>query len=172
MGCFIKQVLKVLMSKNKLRIFSFTSIKYLIIFILLAYASYSHAISLIVNTTVTDTPSTSNTIRNIFTVQQTHWSDGNRIQVFVLADNNPIHQQFSKTITQIFPHLYRRIWDRLTFSGTGIAPTIVDSEEKMLTTISQTPYSIGYIQQSSLTPSLNKNIRLIKLSMLKEKQHE
>ena len=120
--------------------------KLLISLALLLWVNTSFAISLIVNDSVSFSPASSKDIRNIFTLQQTHWENGNKIQIFVFPDDNAVHQQFSKSITQIFPYQYRRIWDRVTFSGTGLAPTIVNSMEEMLEKVSQTKNSIGYIE--------------------------
>ena len=120
--------------------------KLLISLALLLWVNTSFAISLIVNDSVSFSPASSKDIRNIFTLQQTHWENGNKIQIFVFPDDNAVHQQFSKSITQIFPYQYRRIWDRVTFSGTGLAPTTVNSMEEMLEKVSQTKNSIGYIE--------------------------
>ncbi|MBE9526128.1 MAG: hypothetical protein IME94_04055 [Proteobacteria bacterium] len=120
--------------------------KLLISLALLLWVNTSFAISLIVNDSVSFSPDSSKDIRNIFTLQQTHWENGNKIQVFVFPDDNDVHQQFSKSVTQMFPYQYRRIWDRVTFSGTGLAPTIVNSMEEMLEKVSQTKNSIGYIE--------------------------
>lgn len=129
-------------------------INYLLIGCLLLFAHSSQAVSLIVNDSVVFPPTSKQNIRNIFTLQKTSWPDGTRIYIFVLPDDNPVHQAFSKTLTGIFPHQYRRIWDRYTFSGTGISPTVVDSEAEMLDKISQTKNSIGYIEGEINRPDI------------------
>ena len=156
------------MFKNKQDAFYFTFIKTLFSLILICYAANTHAISLIVNQSVTDSPASSKELRNIFTMQKTYWSNGKKIQVFVFPDNNPLHRQFSKTITKIFPYQYRRIWDRMTFSGTGIAPKTVYNMEEMIKKVSNTKNSIGYIKQ----PVQNRRIRIINLDAIEENSHE
>lgn len=79
-------------------------------------------------------------------MRQRFWPDGEKIHVFVLADNNDLHRQFTKTKLNMFPHQFRRIWDRLIFSGTGQAPTIVKSVTEMKEKISITPGAIGYLE--------------------------
>jgi len=144
---------------NKTSIISFISVKPLLIFCLLGLMHNSQAITLIVNESIVESPSFSKSIRNIFALQKLYWQNGSRIYIFVFPDNHKLHQNFSKNITNIFPHQYRRIWDRLTFSGTGIAPTTVNSIEEMLEKVSQTKNSIGYINQA-----INyKNIRIIEV---------
>jgi hypothetical protein len=55
----------------------------------------------------------------------------------------------------MLPHQIRKIWDRMTFSGTGTAPIELESEQDMIDKIATTPDSIGYLKSS---PD-NENIR-------------
>lgn len=90
-------------------------------------------------------------LRSIFTMRLTLWPDGSRIQVLVLQDDHPLHRQFSKSVLGLFPYQLRQTWDRGVFSGTGKAPTQVDSETEMLQMLKTTPGAIGYlIQQQTL----------------------
>ncbi|MDF1688570.1 MAG: hypothetical protein P1U35_03045 [Cycloclasticus sp.] len=66
-------------------------------------------------------------------------------------------KQFSKTNLQVFPYKLRRIWDRNIYSGTGEAPTTVDTEEEMLKAISTHTGAIGYANKG------NDNVRIIKI---------
>ncbi len=85
-------------------------------------------------------------LRAIFSMRQRYWNEGNKIRVFVLSDNHPVHRDFAKHQLGIFPHQLRRTWDRQVFSGTGQAPDEVDSEQEMLNAIMNTPNSIGYFE--------------------------
>jgi hypothetical protein len=60
------------------------------------------------------------------------WSDGTKIRVFVLSDEDQLHQIVSKEKLNVFPYQLRSTWDRLVFSGTGQAPIKVNSSEEML----------------------------------------
>ncbi|MGR9086021.1 MAG: hypothetical protein ACU841_02990 [Gammaproteobacteria bacterium] len=84
-------------------------------------------------------------IREIFFMRLNAWPDGSPIRVFVLPDNNPIHIQFSKEVLGVFPFQLRSAWDRLVYSGTGVAPTTVENQEEMKSRILTTPGGIGYI---------------------------
>jgi len=46
----------------------------------------------------------------------------------------------------MFPHQFRRIWDKLIFSGTGKAPVEVQSFKEMQEKLETTPGSIGYLK--------------------------
>ncbi len=156
------------MLKKRLYVLSFVIIKSLFSLTLLFCISNSHAISIILNESVSSSPSSSKELRNIFTLQKIFWKNGNKIQVFVFPDNSPLHRQFSKTITKIFPHQYRRIWDRITFSGTGVAPTTVHSIAEMLEKVSQTKNAIGYIKQPTRYPQ----IKIINPDLFQENVNE
>jgi hypothetical protein len=89
------------------------------------------------------------TIREIFFMRLSTWPDGSPIHVFVLPDNHPLHIRFAKEILGVYPFQLRSAWDRLVFSGTGVSPTTVESEEEMRARIESTPGSIGYTDKQS-----------------------
>jgi len=78
------------------------------------------------------------------------WPDGSKIVVFVLPDDNSLHQRFAKEKLHLFPYQLRLTWDRLVFSGTGQAPNNVSSNDEMLTKIVSTPGSIGYLEKNHI----------------------
>lgn len=115
------------------------------------------SIEVYVNQSVPEKNYSLSDIRAIFAMRKSYWSNGKKIHVFVMADDVPLHRQFTKKKLSMFPHQLRRIWDRLIFSGIGQAPETVHSIEEMLNKISTTPGAIGYlIKQSNDT-----NIRMI-----------
>ncbi|WP_198655690.1 hypothetical protein [Salinicola sp. CR57] len=105
----------------------------------------------IVNKTVQQASLPLETLRAIFAMRQRTFPDGQAVHVFVLPDDNPIHEDFSKKILGVYPHQLRLAWDRAVFSGTGQAPNEVASEAEMIEDVASTPGSVGYIKQSSLT---------------------
>ncbi|WP_240612267.1 hypothetical protein [Salinicola lusitanus] len=109
------------------------------------------AIVVIVNKTVQQASLPLETLRAIFAMRQRTFPDGQAVHVFVLPDDNPVHEDFSKKILGVYPHQLRLAWDRAVFSGTGQAPNEVASEAEMIEEVASTPGSVGYIKQSSLT---------------------
>jgi ABC-type phosphate transport system substrate-binding protein len=99
-------------------------------------------------------------IRAIFTMKKRLWPDGEQVQVFVLPDNDATHQAFCKRVLGVFPRQLQAIWHRLAYSGTGTAPTILESEEEMVKQISQTPGSIGYL----IRDTNDENIKTISIA--------
>jgi hypothetical protein len=66
-------------------------------------------------------------------------------QVFVLPDDNPIHQRFAKEVLGVYPYQLRAAWDRMVYSGTGPAPIQVNTFEEMIERLRTTPGAIGYV---------------------------
>lgn len=95
-----------------------------------------------------------NLLRSIFSMRLRTWQDGLAISVFVLPDDAPIHDVFAKQKLNVFPYQLRSTWDRLTFSGTGQAPIIVQSEEEMRARVAGTPGAIGYLSRTKIDESI------------------
>lgn len=92
-----------------------------------------------------------NEARAIFTMRVKHWPDGSDITVFVLPDQNDLHQRFVKQVLQLLPHQLRRHWNRLVYTGIGRAPIAVSSEADMRQKLLTTPGSIGYLPHNTNT---------------------
>lgn len=113
--------------------------------LLLGYSVQGLALSIVTHSSVTKTTMSVSELRAIFSMRLTHWSDSSPIKVFVLPNEHPRHKEFSKNVLRLFPHQLQSSWDRLVYSGTGSAPTVVQSEEEMRRVLAITPGSIGYI---------------------------
>ena len=83
-------------------------------------------------------------LRNIYTLRQTIWPGGQTIVVFVLPDDNPAHEAFSKEKLGLYPYRLRQIWDRLSYSGMASAPIEVKDENELRARVRATPGAIGY----------------------------
>lgn len=96
-----------------------------------------------------------NSLRSIFSMHKKTWSDGTKIRVFVLPDDDLLHQRFSKEKLNVFPYQLRSTWDRLIFSGTGQGPIQVNSNEEMLARVANTPGAIGYLWTADIDENVN-----------------
>ncbi len=105
---------------------------------------------IIVHKTVTLDTLSAAQLRRIYSMRQLKWADNNSIVVYVLPSQHLVHKKFSKEILHIFPYQLDRIWNKLTFSGLGVAPTVVETEAELIKAVSSTPGAIGYVD------SLNK----------------
>lgn len=110
---------------------------------------------IVANSGVSEKILTVNSLRSIFSMRLKTWPDGTKIRVFVLSDEDELHQIFSKEKLNVFPYQLRSTWDRLVFSGTGQAPTKVNSNEEMLAKIASTPGAIGYLWKANINENVN-----------------
>jgi len=101
--------------------------------------------SVVVNKSVAIEKITSSQLRRIYSMRQVRWNENLPIAVFVLPSQSIIHQKFCKESLKIFPYQLDRIWNKLTFSGLGVAPTIVNSPQELLQAVKRTPGAIGYV---------------------------
>ncbi|MCX7195976.1 MAG: hypothetical protein NTV37_08895 [Proteobacteria bacterium] len=110
-------------------------------------------------------PSTSDSVisrsslRAIFGMRLNKWPADTPVRVFVMKDDAPEHDAFSKNILQVFPHQLRMAWDRQVFSGQGQYPEQVASIQEMLSKIASTPGAIGYIKINEVT----NNVRILQI---------
>ena len=129
-------ILRRIFIKSKLLIF--------FLFLSLIVSKTGLGTEIIVHPSVVETHLSTIQLRRIYTMRQVRWLDNSPIVVFVLSSKNQLHQKFSKEILQMFPYQLDRIWHKLTFSGLGVAPIKVDSQEELIKLVKQTPGAIGY----------------------------
>ncbi|MCJ8295173.1 MAG: hypothetical protein MJK15_12260 [Colwellia sp.] len=115
------------------------------------------AIEVVTHPQVTQSSLTKSQLRRIYTMRQLSWSDNHAITVFVLPSQHALHQRFAKERLQIFPYQLNRIWHKLTYSGLGVAPTVVKSEQELIQAVTNTPGAIGYIGEATLVKLKQSN---------------
>lgn len=115
--------------------------------------AHAQTAQIIVNPSVPAASLDRERLRAIFTMRVTAWPDGPPIRVFVLPDRDPVSDRFYREQLGMYSYVLRAVWDRMVFTGTGLAPTLVRSEEEMRARVRATPGAIGYV--SSDAPSLH-----------------
>lgn len=85
-------------------------------------------------------------LRAIFTMRLRQWPNGTPVHVFVLPDHDAVTDLFCREQLGTYPYVMRATWDRVVFTGTGLAPTVVGSEREMRERIRTTPGAIGYVR--------------------------
>ncbi len=118
-------------------------------------ASADDHFEIVTNPSVNEKILSANSLRSIFSMRLKTWSDGTKIRVFVLSDDDRLHQIVSKEKLNVFPYQLRSTWDRLVFSGTGQAPIKVNSSEEMLAKVASTPGAIGYLWRANINENVN-----------------
>ena len=123
-------------------------IRWLLLGVLLALTSAAHATpKILLNESVDAAWLDSAYLNQIFAMQIRKWPDGLAIQVFILPSDSNLHRKFVVDRLQIQAHQLDRIWNRMLFTGTGKAPTVVESEDEMLKVIQTTPGAVGYVSK-------------------------
>lgn len=106
----------------------------------------SHSLQVIAHNSVEPESLSSIQLRRIYSMRQIRWPNNEAIVVFVLPSQHPVHKAFSKEMLHIFPYQLDNIWNKLTFSGLGVAPRIVKSQTELIQAVSTTCGSIGYVE--------------------------
>ncbi|BBP45457.1 hypothetical protein THMIRHAS_08300 [Thiosulfatimonas sediminis] len=86
----------------------------------------------------------------IFSAKVQSWPDGQPIKIFTLPNQSKTHKQFVEEILHSNVFEMQRIWNRLIFSGRGVAPLELKNEVEMIKTVRKTAGSIGYISKDNL----------------------
>ena len=102
-------------------------------------------IQIIVNPDEANAPIDRALLRAIFTMRLRQWPDGTPVRVFVLSDHDEATALFCREQLGTYPYVMRSTWDRMVFTGTGLAPTVVRSEQEMRERVRSTPGAIGYV---------------------------
>lgn len=104
-------------------------------------------VQVIVSPTLTSVPLDRSLLRAVFTMRVRQWPDGSPIRVFVLPDDDPLSDQFYREQLGMYSYVLRNAWDRMVFTGTGFAPTVVRSEKEMNELVRTTPGAIGFVRK-------------------------
>jgi hypothetical protein len=107
----------------------------------------AQTVEIIVNPAVDTVPLDRDRLRAIFTMRLRAWPDGRPVRVFVLPDSDPISDRFYREQLGMYSYVLRSAWDRMVYTGTGFAPTIVHSEKEMRDRVLATPGAIGYVSR-------------------------
>jgi ABC-type phosphate transport system substrate-binding protein len=83
-------------------------------------------------------------LQAIFLMRVREWPDGTPVRVFVMPTDSELHDRFARELLGTYPYVLNRTWDRMVFTGTGLAPAVVRSEQEMRDKVSKTPGAIGY----------------------------
>lgn len=115
----------------------------------------AYAINVISNITADTTSLSVTQLRRIYSMRQVHWQNGTPIVVYVLASNNSLHKTFCKEQLRLFPYQLDRIWQKLTFSGYGVAPIEVATQQALIEAVKSTKGAIGYVENLSEVKDVN-----------------
>jgi ABC-type phosphate transport system substrate-binding protein len=107
----------------------------------------AQSVEIIVNPDIATVQLDRDVLRAIFTMRLRSWPNGPPVRVFVLPDNDPVSDRFYREQLGMYSYVLRSAWDRMVYTGTGLAPTIVRSEKEMRERVLATPGAIGYVSR-------------------------
>ncbi len=87
-------------------------------------------------------------VADIYQGYKGKWNNGQTIKV-VMLKQGPTHEAFSRSLVHLSPAKLKRLWKKVIFSGSGLPPKILRSEEKCVSYIAATRGAIGYINPST-----------------------
>ncbi len=111
-------------------------------------AQPSHAFDIIVGSSIELKKVTKFELRTVFAGRMRSWPNGVPIRV-VVFDDNQNHLDFCQEMIGLTSLQFRRIWNRVIYSGIGESPFYVESEEEMLEKVRDLPGAIGYVTNYS-----------------------
>ncbi|MFY7863893.1 hypothetical protein [Roseateles sp.] len=83
----------------------------------------------------------------IYLRQQQNWPDGQAIQPIDLREGSGLRRAFYDQVTGRSPGQLRAFWARQSFTGMGLPPRQVDSDEEVTRLVQSTPGAIGYVSR-------------------------
>lgn len=84
-------------------------------------------------------------LQAIYLMRVREWPDGKPVRVFVMPDSSDTHDRFTREKLGTYPYVLHRVWERMVFTGTGLAPETVRSEQEMRDKVKKTEGAIGYV---------------------------
>jgi ABC-type phosphate transport system substrate-binding protein len=133
-------------------------------------SALADTVQIIVNPDQVNTPIDRTLLRAIFTMRLRQWPDGTPVHVFVLPDHDEATALFCREQLGTYPYVMRSTWDRMVFTGTGLAPTVVGSEREMRERVRSTPGAIGYVHSAD-TSEMRPTLPRLLLAALLEYPH-
>jgi len=84
-------------------------------------------------------------VADAFLKKRTRWSDDTVIQPVDLPQKHSVRAKFCKAVLDRDVGAVRRYWAQLVFSGRGVPPPDVASEDEVVAYVAKHPGSIGYV---------------------------
>jgi ABC-type phosphate transport system substrate-binding protein len=90
-------------------------------------------------------------IAEAFLDKVTRWSDGSAIHAVDLRFNAPTRHDFSEQILRRSVIAVRRYWQQRIFTGRGVPPPELASDEAVLEYVRRHPGAVGYVSVAAAT---------------------
>jgi ABC-type phosphate transport system substrate-binding protein len=130
---------------------------YIIVLVALVFASGNAQVAVIVNNSNSVSKITPSSLKEIYMLHTSKWSDGTRIVVIDCREKS-LQEKFFNFIDVKDLLGVKKQWMRYQLSGEGKAPMVVDGSDEMLDKVATTPGAIGYVKLSDIKGT---NVKII-----------
>lgn len=93
-------------------------------------------------------------IADAFLKKVTRWPDGETIRAVDLRFDAPTRQEFSERVLQRSPAAVRNYWQQRIFTGRGVPPPELASDEAVLAYVREHRGAVGYVSAGAETSSV------------------
>ena len=83
------------------------------------------------------------------------WDDGTKVYIAVLKEGD-VTESFLKTHARKTPDQFKTYWKKLVFTGKGIEPKSLGSEEELVAYVAKTKGAVGYISAGTAHDSVKE----------------
>ena len=116
----------------------------LVVMLLAVKTACAQNIQVIVNSSVQVKELSINDLRDIFTMKQVYWKDGQKVKVFVLPKDSLLARRFIAEVLQLPPSMYFDLLEGAYSTGRTNLPTVIVRQETLIVKVMITPGGIGY----------------------------
>jgi ABC-type phosphate transport system substrate-binding protein len=122
---------------------------YCVLFLMTVFVSFGWAqVAVIVNKSIPVSKISAGSLKQIYTLNNTKWSDGTKITVYDSKDQF-LRQALCDFIGEDILIL-RKLWMKLQLSGEAKAPEAVQNDDEMIKKVTSTLGAIGYVHTSAI----------------------
>ncbi len=123
-----------------------------VVFIMSIFTCVAHAdgeqVLVIVNNSVSQADISAKDLGNIFLGKKNSW-DGGQKAVPVTLESGSAHETFLKLYVKKNGSQFSTFWKQAVFTGQGIPPKSVSSEEEVVKFVAANPGAVGYISPAT-----------------------
>jgi ABC-type phosphate transport system substrate-binding protein len=90
-------------------------------------------------------------VADIFLKKTTRWPDGSPISAVDLRFGSSVRQHFSEQVLLRSASAVRNYWQQRIFTGRGVPPPELDSDEAVIRYVQSRRGAVGYVSESAVT---------------------
>ena len=95
----------------------------------------------------------------IYTGERKIWDDGTPVMALDLPESSAVRADFCSEVLKKTVGALKSLWAQMVFSGKGLPPKVVSSDDDVKKVVSANKGAIGYVKASSVDESVRVAIR-------------